>query len=386
MTSRRFTMIAPPPLSRRRPVFACGVLAVFAGMWGCSGTGQSQRSDTALGATTSSEEVRAGDSASPVSAIKTSDAVRTRPEHNVTRSSWKFGDATGTLITTPNYQLYTTVDSATFLERLPVFYELALEHYTTALGDLPKPDRKLDTFLFLTRRQWQTKTQEMLPDQAEMFAGLGRGGFTTRGTSVLYYIDRYGYPRDTFAIAAHEGWHQYTQLTFKHQLPIWLEEGISTYMEGYRREPNNDDLPVFDPKNNDERRYTLREALWREDLIPLDQLLSRPPQQFLTASKDQLLTYYAQVWALTRYLAEGEDGRYREALQQVVRDAAEGNYVGRMAASPYAGSRRRGVSQARIGPAVVQEYFNADLAEFEAGYLAFAQQLAQQRFESRRRR
>lgn len=349
-------------------------IAATMGVAGCTTQSKAPAPEPALGV--SPTEV-----APKPEPMKASEAVRQSPELTVTRAVWQFGEANGTLITTPNYRLYTTVDSATFLERLPVFYERALEHYTTILGDLPKPQRKLETFLFLTRRQWQAKTQELLPDQAEMFSNLGRGGFTTRGTSVLYYIDRYGYPRDTFAIAAHEGWHQYTQQTFKHQLPIWLEEGISTYMEGYRRD--DEQLPEFNPTMNYERRQTLREAVWNDELIAMESLLSRPPQSFLTESKDLLLTYYAQVWALTRYLAEGENGRYRASLHQIVKDAAEGRFVGRMATSQYFSSRRRSASQSRIGQAVVQEYFNPDLVEFEKGFIAFAEELAMQRTDGR---
>src|SRR5688572_462714 len=77
------------------------------------------------------------------------------------RQRWQFADVEGHLIITPNYRLYTTVDSDDFLERLPRFYEQALDHYTTALAALPKPDVALETYLFLTRRQWQLKPQEM---------------------------------------------------------------------------------------------------------------------------------------------------------------------------------------------------------------------------------
>src|SRR5690606_28941593 len=149
--------------------------------------------------------------------------------------------------------------------------------------------------------------------------------------SVLYYIDRYSFPYDTLAIAAHEGWHQYTQQTFKHQLPVWLEEGIATYMEGFRR--NDDGVLVFTPAANRERQETLRRAVRRGHLIPLNDLLTRTPQSFLGSSKETLLVYYAQVWALTNFLAEGENGRYRAALAEVLTDAAEGRLVGRLAAS-----------------------------------------------------
>src|SRR6185503_10436721 len=100
-------------------------------------------------------------------------------------------------------------------------------------------------------------------------------------------IDRWGYSRDTLAIAAHEGWHQYTQETFKHQLPIWLEEGIATYMEGYRS--SRDAEPEFLPWANFERRDALRDAVRSKKLIGMDELLTRSPQSFLSHSKDSLL-------------------------------------------------------------------------------------------------
>jgi hypothetical protein len=291
----------------------------------------------------------------------------------------------GWLITTPHYRIYTTVGSTNLLEDLPVFYERALENYMTALADLPQPQGRLETFLFQTRSQWQTKTAEMLPEQADSFSNLGRGGFTTRGTSVLYYIDRGGWSRDTFAIAAHEGWHQYTQQTFKHQLPVWLEEGVATYMEGYRYDRGRDVVPEFSPTSNGERRQTLRSAVRNNELIALDDLLTRTPQSFLSESKDALLIYYAQVWALTRFLAEGENGRYRDALSWVLLDAAEGRLVGRMASSDYLPRRRGSAFGGRVGPAVVQEYFNSDLAAFESEYVAFIQHILQQAGDGRRR-
>ena len=298
----------------------------------------------------------------------------------IEREPWSFADSTnGQIITTPHYRIYTTITDERVLERLPVFCERALNHYTTALGDLPVPDSAMTTYLFRNRSQWQLKTQQILPDQADMFANLGRGGFTTRGTSVLYYIDFYG-TRDTFAIAAHEGWHQYTQEVFRHQLPIWLEEGVATYMEGYYTERIDDvSVAVFQASANRERRDALASAARRNQLISLDELVTRSPQSFLESGKNRLLRYYAQVWALTRFLAEGEDGRYRAALETLLSDAANGRLVGRMMASDLtpAARRRRGEDPGKAGTLVIQEYFNRNLVEFEAQYLNFIRQLTE---------
>jgi hypothetical protein len=289
-------------------------------------------------------------------------AVRT------TRARWEFASYPGVLITTPSYRIYTTVDYDHVVDRLPVLLEDAVLRYRTALAELPPPPRALELYLFQDRRQWTAKTRQVLPDHAASFDNLGRGGYSTRGTGVLYYIDRGGRYRDTFALAAHEGWHQYTQVTFKQPLPIWLEEGIATYMEGIRY---NGDALQFEPSRNWERRGALARAMRYRRLIPLDDLLSRTPQSFLKDGKDDLLTYYAQVWALTRFLADGADGRYRAALGEVLRDAATGRLHDRLRSQ-----RRAGGGSVRHGSAVITAYFNDDLAAFEAQFNDYARRLA----------
>ena len=277
----------------------------------------------------------------------------------VQRRPWEFAGHPGQLITTPHYRVYTTMTRQSVIDRIPLFLERALAQYTTALAPLPKPGRRVDTYLFESRSQWEAKTRQMLPKQASTFLTLGRGGFTTRGVSVLYYIGR----SDTLSIAAHEGWHQFSQQTFRSQLPLWMEEGIATYMEGYTSHP--DGLPKFKPWANLERYHTLREAVRANGLLPLDAVLGRTPQSFLHESKSRLLVYYAQVWALTHFLAEGENGRHRRALQEVLLDAARGRLAVQALGS------RGGPGGVRLGPAVLKAYFDPDIEAFERAYLQF---------------
>ncbi len=325
----------------------CVPAALLAGLSGC-----------AAGAWSSSDRVGG------VSAASLSDAgVHLTPETltsvSATQRPWQFGGTAGTVITTPHYRVYTTLTRQSILDRLPLFLERALAHYTTALAPLPEPGARLDTYLFESRGQWEAKTRQMLPRQAPTFLTLGRGGFTTRGTSVLYYIGR----KDTLSIAAHEGWHQFSQETFRSQLPMWMEEGIATYMEGYISHP--DGLPKFRPWKNLERFHTLRDAVRAGRLISLDDLLSRTPQSFLKESKNELLIYYAQVWALTHFLAEGQRGRHRAALREVLVDAVRG----RLAVNAL--GRRGGPGGVRLGSAVLTAYFDTDLERFEQAYLQF---------------
>ena len=289
------------------------------------------------------------------------------------RQPWRFADEhDGEIITTPHYQLYTTLEDQFLLELMPLFLERAIVHYTTAMGVLPSPTTPMEMFLLGRRDQWVQKTREMLPNQADTYLNLGRGGYTTQGKSILFYIGQ----RDTLAIAAHEGWHQYTQTTFKQSLPVWLEESLATYMEGYER---RDGTPRFRPWRNLERYYTLRDAVRRDRLIPLKDLLSQSPQQFLDGGTNRLLTYYAQLWALAHFLAEGEDGRYREGLRQALLDAASDRLTETLVKHGQIPSNRRGAATmaSRSGPWVLFAYFNQNLNEFETEYLAFVDEIIQ---------
>ena len=289
-------------------------------------------------------------------AINASDELAEVP---VERQPWQFAGHDGQIIITPHYNLHTTLSRHSVLNRLPLFMERGLVQYTTAFGRLPMPESRLETYLFETRNQWEAKTRQMLPDQAATFLTLGRGGFTTRGTSVLYYIGR----SDTLAIAAHEGWHQYSQLALGTQIPLWLEEGIATYMEGYHSYP--DGVPKFRPWANLERYHTLRRAVRADRMIPLTELLRRSPQSFLADGKTRLLVYYAQVWAIVHFLDEGEDGRYRDALRRVLIDASQGKLAG----------REQSADGRRLGPGVITAYFDPDLEAFEKRYLQFVHRI-----------
>ena len=299
----------------------------------------------------------------------------------VREEPWTFAQAEGRIFNTPHYRIHTTVDEPIMLDRVPRFVEAALLRYTSALGDLPMPNRQMTVFLMDNRRQWEAKTREVLPREADLLTSIGRGGFATNGMTLLYDLDWGGRTRDTFAITAHEGWHQYTQTVFRNRLPVWLEEGIATWMEGHRM--SGDDDPEFLPYRNSERWRTLRRAMYRRDwMIPLDELLSRSPQEFLTDSKYRLLVYYAQVWALAHFIIDGNDGEYRDGLERLLQDAAHGRLRETVANTPEVraqlGGRRRAMSS-RSGPWLIYAYFTNDLDEFEASYQEFMVDLVRRR-------
>ncbi|HWB20588.1 MAG TPA: hypothetical protein VG711_09830 [Phycisphaerales bacterium] len=349
---------------------------------GISGCANQQQIEPSPGKLASKSAAKSNQSAANDSSAQTSLAITT-DDHSFKRDHWVFEMSSeqwieGDLITTRHYQIFSTIRDDQILARLPQFYEAAMRNYTTAITDLPTPTQPLITYLFQYRNEWLAKTRQVVPEQADMFATLGRGGFTTRSTAILYYIDWNRSTRDTFAIAAHEGWHQYTQRVFKDPLPVWLEEGIATYMEGYRLSAGE---ITFDPAANRERREELRRAVRENRLLGLQDVLTGLPQSYLSNGKNKLLVYYAQVWALTRFLMEGEKGKYRSGLQDLLQDAVAGtlsDHLSRSGMNKSAADRRSTTHwSTRIGPAVAAEYFNSDLAAMENEYRTFVDTLVQ---------
>lgn len=286
---------------------------------------------------------------------------------------WVHGARTGQEIVTENFEIRTTVRNGDLRRFLPEFTESALAHYTSALGVLPAPSAPLETYLFGTRDEWAAFTIDRLGSDADTYLGLGRGGYTSKAMAILYDIG----PNDTLTILAHEGWHQYSQAVFRDELPVWLEEGISTYMEGYRVTMSG--APLFEPWRNFERFGQLRDSLRRGETIPLEQLLDGTPQKFLAESRERLLAYYAQVWVLTHFLAEGAEGRYRSGLERMLQDAASGSIGIRLSAAVTTADDRRAVRRAldrggvRSLPSAIiaRAYFSAETTALAREYEAF---------------
>lgn len=279
---------------------------------------------------------------------------------------------TGSLLSTEHYAFHTTLEDGWLYEKMPAFLESSLEHYRTAVIDLPPPPKPLETFIFGERRQWQAYTRLVLPGEAGMYMSLGKGGYTTDDAAVLYDIGRW----DTLCITAHEGWHQYAQATFRESLPAWFDEGLATWMEGCRFE-RSQDRPTFMPWRNFERFNELRRCARIGRMYPLFDLLNQSPQFFLKNGREYLLGYYAQVWAFMHFLMEGEDGRYRSGVERVLEDARDGRLGRTMATSPQLGrivERERAASASR-GLALAIVYFNTDLDELEGQYRRFLEKV-----------
>lgn len=286
----------------------------------------------------------------------------------VSTEAWSFEQSPGAIVRTEHYRIFTTEDNTGVVNRLAQLSEAALMHYRGALGALPAPEQRLDTYLMANRSQWVSLTRRLMGEQGEGLTKIARGGYATRGIGVYWNLGVY----DTLAIAAHEGWHQYTQRVFKNRLPTSLEEGIATYMEGHGWDGGR---VIFKPWANLERYERLRSDAGAEAggrLMALEELLTVRPTDMLGQPGDPELTYYAQVWALIHFLREGSDGAYRGAFEAIVRDAAEGKLVQRVVEG--AGRRRAGAELGRgIGLAVLEVYLGGEFEVIEREYRAFVE-------------
>lgn len=280
---------------------------------------------------------------------------------------WTYAGAQGKIIRTAHYRIYTTETDAMLVDRLPRFLELALDHYRSALARLPAPPMRLDTYLMDNRAQWTRLTTQLMGRDAEKYLRIGRGGFATGGVAVLYDIGLF----DTMSIASHEGWHQYTQRTFRDPLPVYLEEGIASYMEGHKWAGAT---PVFLPWANVERFDQLRTAQARGALMPLQELLDSTPQELLDHVGDGALNYYAQVWALIHFLNEGAGGKHKEALRNLLLDASAGRMRNVMA-NKYGAQAGVAALASRRGTWLFAAYFGDDLNAIGDEYDAFMRAL-----------
>lgn len=280
------------------------------------------------------------------------------------REPWSFGDAPGEVIRTRHYRVYTTETNGILVDRLSSFTEHALAHYRSAIIALPEPPQRLDTYLMDTRAQYEGITRRLLPDQADTILQIMRGGFASRGIGVYFDIGLY----DTLAIAAHEGWHQYVQRTFANPLPVYLDEGLATYMEGHSWITGpRVSTPLFRPWGNIERFDQLRGAVISGRTVSLEVLTNNRPQELVETVGDGALDYYAQVWALAHFLNSPE---HRAGLGLLLQEAASGKMRSRLT-ERYGRRAALALLGRRIGSEVLELYFLEDLDELDRQYQQF---------------
>ena len=230
---------------------------------------------------------------------------------------WNFEGVDGRIIQTPHYSIYTTATDALLLEKLPTFLEDAYQNYSAFLPSAVADEKPLDIYLFARRSEWESYTRQNAGAFAKTYLKIRSGGYSHDSTCVAYLLDRY----HTLGVLAHEGFHQFSARRLGHRIPAWMEEGLACNFEAHFWKAGK---PVFTPDLNEFRISALRKALQNDSLFPLPELLAMQAGDAVDLPPKKTATFYAQAWALTRFLQEGANGKYRPAFRQLLDDAAAG--------------------------------------------------------------
>lgn len=282
------------------------------------------------------------------------------------REPWPYLQRQGEQITTRNYIILTTAQDRPVARELPAFLEASLARHRTFAGStirgpaLPGPPGRMQVFMFADRDEWAGFTRATIDDSAHPLLAIEVGGYASGGRAFLFALEP---PRNdlTLKIAAHEGWHQYVQRSFRDPLPTWADEMIAVMAEGFV--VNDAGKYVFEPLANPERWSQLRAIAQADRWQPLEDLLTGNPTDLLGESPMRAVDYYAQLWALGLYMAT--DQNRWTGIERLLRDAAYGRLLREL-------GRPEG---ARLGPLAFRRYVSSNIHAFDADYRAFASAL-----------
>jgi len=273
----------------------------------------------------------------------------------------------GRRLKTTHYEIFTTVSGKKLGRYLPGFMEAAHDNYRQLTGLSAKPSGKpLTVYMMANRQEWDGITRHKIGRTINIEAG----GYCHNGVCVFWDIGI----RGSLSVASHEGLHQFFYFRLRDRLPMWLEEGMCTVVEGFAIE---DGEVVFTPDTNGSRFNDLRNAMVGQHWRGLTQLL---PMHSVDAQKGNSVTkavgYYGQLWALAMFVRTTEP--YRSGLRRMLDDAEAGRFHKALGlpARAVAGLRSHPLAYNRtVSEPLFRHYISADLAAFEREYRAFAEEL-----------
>lgn len=287
---------------------------------------------------------------------------------------WNNPYAPGLCITTDHYQVYTTLNDPLMLRQTPAFVESAYRAYESQLPTRIVSKEPFKTYLFAERGQWEAFTKQLTGPDSEVYLKIQRGAYARDGVCIAYNIGR----KQTFAILGHEGWHQFNQRHFRYRLPSWIDEGIATLFETCQYSQGDFE---FRPQDNLMRLGTLKQTIQQKRLIPLAELITLNPGQVLSgygADQDAAMAFYAQNYAMVRFLREYEYGRRLRKYQALLVGGLSGSWPVESALAEMAANRAIPLTVAwnqRISPALFRTYISEDMNEIEAQYRSFCNEI-----------
>jgi len=286
---------------------------------------------------------------------------------------WKNSYGPGLTIQTDNYTVYTTLLEPLMLRQLPAFLESAYKAYQSQLPQALNKTQPLEVYLFDTRDQWEQFTLDTAGADAKVYLQIQRGAYTLNGIVVAYNIGR----KQTFSVIGHEGWHQFNQRLFVYRLPSWLDEGIATLFETCRYSQGQF---LFEPGRNLMRLGSLKRTIGRRQLIPLRQLIVLNPGQVLNghSNDDAVVAFYAQNYALVRFLREYNYGIRLRNYHTLLLGGADGSWPLPRELASLTADRNRPLTvgwNMQISPILFTHYIEPEIDRLEAEYQAFCKKI-----------
>jgi hypothetical protein len=280
-------------------------------------------------------------------------------------AAWTFDGKAAHVVKTDHYLIHTTIDDSDFLDSLAIVMEGSLEQYRQLTPGVPISPRPMECYIFSRRPEWAQFTKDHTGTDAAIYLQINRGGYTVRDWFVAYFIGDNG----TYAVASHEGWHQYVARHFKSRLPPFLEEGIATMFENIYW---TSDQPQWNLAINPNRADKLRTAIEDGNLWPLEKLCTMHAGEVVGLSGERIETFYAQNWAFAQFLWNAENARYRAGFQRMLSELADGT------ADQYTG-RRPGPTDTwdpRTVRPLLEHYLCMELAQIDGAYQRYIREIA----------
>lgn len=274
------------------------------------------------------------------------------------------------VLRTPNYRIYTTITDQETLDRMAQTLEGALTQYRRLVPDLPTraDPRPLEAYVFASRAEWAEFTARRTGPDARIYLQINRGGYTIGDWFAGFWIGD-----GTYAMVAHEGWHQFVGRNFVGRLPPFMDEGFACMFENIRWQPSRGgEVPQWNLSQNRGRALALRNAIDDRKTFPLQDLVSMHAGDVIHMPPDRVDAFYAQNWAFARFLWEGENQKHRPAMQRMLRDLASGKNPD--------GTQRPGAAALGWQPKTVrpmlETYLGTNLDAIDVAYQAYVRQIA----------
>lgn len=273
-------------------------------------------------------------------------------------------------ITTVHYRIYTDIADLETLDRLAQLMEGAYTQYCTICPVLshstPNP-QPMPCYLFARRAQWAEFTSRHTGPDAAIYLQIDRGAYTINDHFVAFWLG----DRGTYAVASHEGFHQFVAHHFAGRIAPALEEGFACLFESVAWEES---LPRWNLEFGGKRADDLARALSDRKMWPLPELLRLHAGDVISQPRPRIDAFYAQNWAFARFLWYSQDQKYRPAVQRYLADTAAGQAWRPPNTAAYSKLKPRDWNP-DLAVLQLEHYLGQSLRDLEPAYLDYCQSL-----------